>query len=202
MPNYLKEALHKFQHPKPPCPQNPPHAWKSPAYGAKIQYVDDANHSPLLPRNSIHLMQQIVGTLIYYAISVDPTMFIALGTLSSQQYKVTKKAYNETLWLLNYVDSNSDATIQYTASDMILYVRSNALYLSSPRACSRDGGHYFLCDRLPDPKKPPITRPGFNGLIHTVSKSMYNVMGYDAKAKIGATYINRQEAVPIRTLLR
>ena len=31
---------------------------------------------------------------------------------------------------------------------------------------------------------------------------MSNVMGSAAKANIGATYINGQEAVPIRTLLR
>ena len=36
MPEYLKEALHKFQHPNPPRPQNAPHAWKAPTYGVKI----------------------------------------------------------------------------------------------------------------------------------------------------------------------
>ena len=83
MTDYLKEALHKFQHPKPPHPHNAPHAWKDPTYGAKIQYADDADHSPMLPPKSIHLVQQIVVTLLYYAIAVDPTMFAALGTLSS-----------------------------------------------------------------------------------------------------------------------
>ena len=29
MPDYLKEALHKFQQPKRPRPQNAPHAWKA-----------------------------------------------------------------------------------------------------------------------------------------------------------------------------
>ena len=56
-------------------------------------------------------MQQIVGTLLYYAIAIDPTMLLALGTLSSQQSKSTKQTYDATLWLLNYANSNPDATI-------------------------------------------------------------------------------------------
>ena len=90
MPDYLKESQHKFQYPKPPCLKNAPHAWKAPTYGAKIQYANDANHFPLLPLNSIHLVQQIVGTLLYYAIAVDPTMLVARGILSSQQSKATE----------------------------------------------------------------------------------------------------------------
>ena len=201
MPDYLKEALHKFQHPKPPRPQNAPHVCKFPTYGAKIQYAEDNVHSPLLPPKSIHLVQQIVGTLLYYAISVDPNITVALVTLSSQQYKATKQTYNATLWILNCDDSNPNATIWYTASDMILYVHSDASYLSAPRARSRASGHYFLSDRSPDPTKPPRIRRRLNGPIHTMSKIMSNVVGLSAKAEIGATYINGQEAVPIYTLL-
>ena len=84
---------------------------------------------------------------------------------------------------------------------MILYVHSDALYLSATCARSRAGGHYFLSDRLPDPTKPPRTLPWRKGPIHTVSKIMFNVMGSAAEAEIGATYINGKEAVPIRTLL-
>ena len=111
MPDYLKEALHKLQHHKPPHPQNSPHAWKSPTYGAKIQYANYTDHSPLLPPNSIHLVQHIVGTILCYAISIYPTMLVAIGTLSSQQSMAAEKTYDETLWLLNYSNSNPNATI-------------------------------------------------------------------------------------------
>ena len=84
---------------------------------------------------------------------------------------------------------------------MILYVHSDALSLSTPCACSHTGGHYFLNDRSPDPTNPPRTRPRLNGPVHTVSKIMSNVMGSAAEAEIGATYINGQKSVPIRTLL-
>ena len=96
----------------------------------------------------------------------------------------------QTLWPLNYADSNPNATIWYTASDMILNDHSNASYVSTPCSQSRAGGHYFLSYRLPDPTKSPRTCPRLNGPIHTVSKTMSNVMGSGAEAEIGATYIN------------
>ena len=49
---------------------------------------------------------------------------------------------------------------------------------------------------------PSTNHPRLNGPIHSVSQIMSNVMGSAAKAEIGAAYINGQEAVPIRTLLR
>ena len=110
-PDYLTEALHKFQHLQPPLPQNASHAWKTRTYGAKIQYANYTDHSPLLPPDSIHLVQHIVGTLLYYDIAVDPTMLVYLGTLSSQQSNTTKQTYDTTLWLLNYTYSNPNATI-------------------------------------------------------------------------------------------
>ena len=84
---------------------------------------------------------------------------------------------------------------------MILYIHSNALYLSEPRARSRAGGHYLLSDKRPDMTTPPANRPRLNGPIHSISRTISNVMGSAAKAEIGAAYINGQEAVPIRTLL-
>jgi hypothetical protein len=105
------------------------------------------------------------------------------------------------MWLLNYADSNPHATIRYSASDMVLHIHSDASYLSEPKARSRAGGHYFLSDLSTDPTVPPTSTPVLNGPIYTLSKIMRNVMGSAAEAEIGATYINGQEAVPIRTTL-
>jgi hypothetical protein len=37
MPGYIKDALHKYQHPMPKRPQYAPHNWNFPAYGQRIQ---------------------------------------------------------------------------------------------------------------------------------------------------------------------
>ena len=71
-----------------------------------------------------------MGTLLYYSITVDPTMLTALGSIATQQSKGMKKTYTDTLWLLNYAATHLNANIRYTASDMILYIHSDASYIS------------------------------------------------------------------------
>jgi hypothetical protein len=39
MPGYIKDALHKFQHPMPKRPKYAPHNWTVPACGQRIQYA-------------------------------------------------------------------------------------------------------------------------------------------------------------------
>ena len=57
-------------------------------------------------------------------------MLTALGSIAVQQSKGTEKTYADTLWLLNYSATHPNAKICYTASDMILYIHSDASYLS------------------------------------------------------------------------
>ena len=56
IPTYIREALHKFQHPAPSRPQDNPHAWNQPVYDAAVQYADQPNNPPLLPPKSINLV--------------------------------------------------------------------------------------------------------------------------------------------------
>ena len=91
MPEYLQTALLKFQHPTPKRPQHAPHSWAKPTYCVQVQYAQDDDSSPLLPAKTINIMQQIVGTLLYYSIAVDPTMLTALGSITAQQSKGAEK---------------------------------------------------------------------------------------------------------------
>ena len=111
-------------------PQHAPHSWEKPTYGAHVQYAPDDEYSPLLPAKKINLVQQIVGTLLYYSITANPNILTALGSISAQQAKGTEKTYADTLWLLNYAATHPNATIKYTASDMILHIHSDASCLS------------------------------------------------------------------------
>jgi hypothetical protein len=128
-------------------------------------------------------------------------MLVALGSIAATQSCATTSTFDETIWLLNYAASNPNATIRYFASDMVLHIHSDASYLSEPKARSRAGGHYFLSDRPVSPLKPPLTPPSLNGPVFTLSRIMRNVMGSAVEAEIGATYLNGQEAIPIRTTL-
>ena len=96
-------------------------------------------------------------------------MLTVLGSIAAQQSKGTEKTYTNNLWLLNYAATHPNAKICYTASNMILYIHSDASYLSEHRACSRAGGHYFLGDKCPDMTTPPTNRLRLNGPIHSIS---------------------------------
>ena len=111
-------------------------------------------------------------------------MLTALSSIDAQQEKFTEKTYADTLWLLNYAATHPNATIRYTASDMVLHIHSNASYLSEPRPRSRAGGKYFLGGIHPDMSKPPTTRPCLNAPIHSNSCITSNVMGSAAEAEI------------------
>jgi hypothetical protein len=46
MPGYIKDALHKFQHPLPKRPQYAPRNWTVPAYGQRVQYAPPPDTAP------------------------------------------------------------------------------------------------------------------------------------------------------------
>jgi hypothetical protein len=52
-----------------------------------------------------------------------------------------------------------------------------------------------------DPITPPEVMPTLNGPVHTMCKIIDVVVGSAAEAKIGAGYLNGQDAVPIVTKL-
>jgi hypothetical protein len=114
---------------------------------------------PVLPAAEIKVIQQKVGTLLYYAIGVDPFLLCALGTIASDQATATQLTQDECTWLMDYAACNPLSIIRYHASDMVLYVHSDASYLSETRACSRAAGHFFLSDTPVDPAAPPVNLP-------------------------------------------
>ena len=201
MPKYVEAALHKLQHTTPKRPQRAPHKWNTPSYGAKIQFAPTDDEGPPLNSASLKRVQQIVGIFLYYAMAIDNTMLVALGTIAGQQAKATTSTMAAADWLLDYAATNPIATLRYCASDMQLYAHSDASYLSEAKARSRGAGFYYLSDKSITPHLPPTSPPPLNGALHVVSKIMRNVMGSAAEAEIAAAYMTAREAVPIRTTL-
>ena len=80
---------------------------------------------------------QITRTLLCYARAVDLTMYVALGTIASQQAKATEVTAGKLLHLLDYAATHPDATIRYRANDMILKQQSDTSYLSEAKARSQ-----------------------------------------------------------------
>jgi hypothetical protein len=91
----------------------------------------------------------VVGALLYYGRAIDGTIMTVISSLASQQAtaKATEDTEAKLIQLLNYCATNSDATIRYRASNMILNIHSDAGYLNEPEALGRAGGHLCMSSR-------------------------------------------------------
>jgi hypothetical protein len=102
MPGYIKATIHKYQHAAPARQEHAPHTWNPPIYGAKTQFVNDETRIPVLSDKDLNKLQQLTGTLLYYARAVDPTLIMPINVLASEQSKATEVTANKVIKLLNY----------------------------------------------------------------------------------------------------
>jgi hypothetical protein len=144
MPGYIKAALHKYQHPAPARPEHAPHTWNPPIYGAKTQFVSDPKPSPAISDKDVNKLQQLTGTLLYYARAVDPTLIMPINVLASEQSNATEVTADKAITLLNYCNTHPETKIRYHASEMILHIHSDASYLSENEDKSRSGGFFYM----------------------------------------------------------
>jgi hypothetical protein len=129
VPSYVSNVLSKFQHDVPNHPQHTPSRYVTPVYGAKTQYAKK-DETPLLTAKQCLTIQKVTESVLYYAQAVDPTVLMPLNDIATEQTKATDKTQAATNKLLDYLVTHPDATIRYHASDMILYILSDASYLS------------------------------------------------------------------------
>eukprot|EP00957_Ditylum_brightwellii_P055043 4172354-Ditylum_brightwellii.AAC.1 len=72
----------------------------------------------------------MVGTTLYYVQIVDPTLAAALSTIAAKHTNWTDETLKACMQLLNYATTHPNAMVQFLASDMILKVHPDTLYLS------------------------------------------------------------------------
>ena len=78
----------------------------------------------------LHSVQQTVCCLLFYALVIYFTMLVALGYLVLTQSNSTKQTVKALTKPFNYASTNPDTKITFQKNRMILYIDSNALYLS------------------------------------------------------------------------
>ena len=134
-----------------------------------------------------------MGTILYYGRSIDNTLLAGLSAISSVQANSTEQTKARLQWLLDYCITHPDARIRYQASQMILYIHSDASYLSEAGAKSRVGGYFYLGD-----KQDKM----LNGAILVISSIIKHVMSSAAEAEVGGLFHNAKEGTIIRTTLQ
>jgi hypothetical protein len=64
--------------------------------------VSDPTPSPALSDKAENKLQQLTGTLLYYARAVDPTLIMPINVLASEQSNATEVTVDKVIKLLNY----------------------------------------------------------------------------------------------------
>ena len=196
MPNYILKILKRLCHPTPSTPQYSPHEHFPVIFGGKgtRQYATAPDLSPPLP--SPTYIQQVVGSLLYYARALDNTILPALNDISTQQSKPTENSLKKCKRLLDYVSTYDNTFLRYHKSNMILTVDSDAAYLVAPGAKSRIAGFFYF-------KQAPngtILHPP-NSPVHVECRYLRHVVASAAEAEVGGLFHNCQTAIPLRNCL-
>ena len=113
IPGYVETALKRFKHEKPDKPQHQPYPHNPKKYGAKAQYVEPKDDSPLLNKDDKRFIQEVTGTFLFYARAVDATMLTALSSLASEQANPTQRTMEKVKQFLDYAATQEDAVINY-----------------------------------------------------------------------------------------
>jgi hypothetical protein len=122
-------------------------------------------------------------------------LIMLVNVLASEQTRATAATAQKNIKLLNYCTTHPEATLRYHASDMILNIHSDALYLSERGATSRAGGFFYMWSNTD--KANRLT----NGAILIISTVLKHVMSSAAETEIGAVFLNAKEGTVLRTTM-
>jgi hypothetical protein len=77
--------------------------------------VSETTPSPALSDKDVNKLQQLTGTLLYYARAVDPTLIMPINVLASEKSNATEVTADKVIKLLNYCNTHPDTNIWYHA---------------------------------------------------------------------------------------
>ena len=193
MPKYIPKALKRLNHKPYKIPQYSPHKHIPVIYGKKgMQQMAQNTQCKDLPKEMTKYVQSVTGTFLYYARALDFTMLTALNDIGTTQAKPTEYTLDETQQLMDYAATYPNVTVRYYASDMKLFVDSNAAYLVLPNAKSRVAGYFYLSSTPPENESPMVNAP-----ILVICKTLRSVVASVAEAETAGVFLNAQLALPI-----
>jgi hypothetical protein len=154
MAGYIRKLLQRVR-PHGIKGASTPAQYTAPNYAHPGAQKATMDGSPLASESDKKTLQSVVGTLLYYARAVDPSICTAVHQLGSVQSQPTENDMQKMDRLLQYVSTHPNNGIRYYASNMILQLMSDASYLSRPKARSVCGGFGYF--GLPTAINGPIS---------------------------------------------
>ena len=101
----------------------------------------------------------------------------------------------------DYSATHPNSKIGYHSSQMNLWIHSYASYPNASKACSRNGGFFYLSDKPKLPIKPNDPPPKLNAPVPVNSKIIDTVMYSVQKSETGSGFINGKDDVPLHNAL-
>ena len=135
MPNYIKNAIERFQIPIETRTESAM-IYIPPRYGTKGPHMTPIELPTISPERRKRI-QEICGVILYYARAVDPMQLTAVSKIGSQQATATEATESAANHLLAYAATWPNATIVYKASKMQLITSCDASYLCETKGRSR-----------------------------------------------------------------
>ena len=133
-----------------------------PKYGQTTQLVKPEDTATHLNKKETRFVQEVIETFLFYTQAVDSTMLKALSAIAAEQANPMTTILKKTMQFLDYAAKHDKAIVMNHASNMILVVHSDTLYLSEPQACSRAGGYFFM--------STDVMIPPNNGTVHNTAQ--------------------------------
>ena len=195
MPDYLPKVHQRFQARLAALDHRgaaSPAVYSPPVYGSHSQMTEVDDSSPASEEQTKEL-QEIVGCFMYYARAVDGTMLPAVNHIASEMKAPTQRVLAMADRMLAYSLEYPNNELVFTASDMILYVQTDASYLSRSEARSVVGVVEYLGN-----KDQPTH---INGAIHAVSSIIDVVVASAAEAEYAGVFTGARHAEGTRALL-
>jgi hypothetical protein len=189
MPGYIAKLLKRVR-PNGVKPASTPSIYSPPNYKNTRTQTATVDESPLASKEQQLELQIVVGTLLYYARTVDPSILTVVHELGSTQSKPTSNDLKKMERLLQYISTHQHHGIRFHASPMQLQIHSDASYLSRPKAKSVLGGFHYLG-----------TEEIINGPFFCTSKTISCVVSSAAEAELGAAFQNAQKGAEFRNTL-
>jgi hypothetical protein len=189
MPGYINKLLQRVR-PDGIKGASTPATYTPPNYKNPKAHMATVDNSPLASAAQQHELQVVVGTLLYYARTVDPAILTAVHELGSVQAKPTLNDMAKMERLLQYVSVHQNHAIRFHASSMQLQIQSDASYLSRPKARSVLGGLHYLG-----------STQEINGPFFCTSKMISCVVTSAAETELGAAFQNAQKGAQFRNTL-
>jgi hypothetical protein len=176
MPGYKAKLLRRVR-PQGVKTARTPSIYHPPNYKSPKSQTATIDASPFATKTEQKELQVVVGTLLYYARTVDPSILTAVHELGSVQAQPTTQDMQKVERLLQYVSTHQNSATRYYASTMQLQVQTDASYLCRPKARSVLGGYHYL--GFPD---------RINGPVFCTSKIISCVVASVAEAELGAGF--------------